>query len=34
MDIEYEWLYGDGAKTTKKQYADRYDKLFALCNPA
>lgn len=33
MDVEYDWLYGDGHKSTKREYSDRYDKLVQLCGP-
>ncbi|CAD8139686.1 unnamed protein product [Paramecium octaurelia] len=33
LDVQYEWLYGDGQKTTKREYSDRYDKLVQLCGP-
>ncbi|CAD8077171.1 unnamed protein product [Paramecium sonneborni] len=33
LDLQYEWLYGDGQKTTKREYTDRYDKLVQLCSP-
>ncbi|CAD8054922.1 unnamed protein product [Paramecium sonneborni] len=33
LDLQYDWLYGDGQKTTKREYSDRYDKLVQLCGP-
>ncbi|CAK94865.1 unnamed protein product (macronuclear) [Paramecium tetraurelia] len=33
LDLQYEWLYGDGQKTTKREYSDRYDRLVSLCGP-
>ncbi|CAD8139164.1 unnamed protein product [Paramecium pentaurelia] len=33
LDLQYEWLYGEGQKNTKRQYSDRYDKLVQLCGP-
>lgn len=33
MDVHYEWLYGEGEKTTKREYSERYDSLVKLCGP-
>ncbi|CAD8045519.1 unnamed protein product [Paramecium sonneborni] len=33
LEVQYEWLYSDGQKTTKREYSDRYDKLVQLCSP-
>ncbi|KAM3138385.1 hypothetical protein pb186bvf_009471 [Paramecium bursaria] len=33
LEADYEWLYSDGAKASKKNYIDRYEKLVSICGP-